>query len=298
MSVPLAHAGGLVFEPLQLIGVSAIALAYVKRERTLAARGRPVPAWRVGCFAAGMLALATALVSPLASLDDELVLAHMAQHLLLGDLATLLIVLGLTGPILQPLLSIRAFDRLRVLTHPLVALPLWVADLYVWHLPALYQATLTSAPLHALQHACFFGFGVLMWMPLVGPLPVPSWFGLPAKLGYVVGVRLFGTILGNVLMWSNAVLYPDYAPGEAAHHISALSDQGIAGVIMMAETGVVTLGLLAWLFLLWAQQDTERQRLLDLADQRGIALDEKRAGRAVAAGQGARLEERLRRGPT
>ena len=73
-------------------------------------------------------------------MGEELLLAHMAQHLLIGDIAALLIVLGLTGPLLQPLLAIKAIDRLRVLTHPLVALPLWAASLYVWHIPALYQA--------------------------------------------------------------------------------------------------------------------------------------------------------------
>ena len=74
--------------------------------------------------------------------------------------------------------------------------------------------------MHALQHACFIGFGVLMWMPLVGPLPQPKWFGIPAKIGYLVGVRFAGIVLGNVLMWSNTVFYPDYAAGEAKWHIS------------------------------------------------------------------------------
>ena len=97
-------------------------------------------------------------------------------------------------------------------------------------------------------------------------------------------------MLGNVLMWSNSVFYPDYAPGEARWHISAVADQSIAGVIMMVEGGLVTLGVLSWLFLEWAKQDTERQRLLDLAEQRGVPLSEgarrpgggRRAGGAAA----------------
>jgi len=96
-------------------------------------------------------------------------------------------------------------------------------------------------------------------------------------------------------MWSNTVFYPDYGPGEADFGISPLTDQGTAGVIMTAEGGLVTLGVLAWLFLKWAQQDTERQRLVELAEERGVPLSEERAERAVAAGTGARLEERLRR---
>jgi cytochrome c oxidase assembly factor CtaG len=135
-----------------------------------------------------------------------------------------------------------------------------------------------------------------MWMPLVGPLPQPRWFGIPAKFGYLIGVRFAGTVLGNVFMWSNDVFYPDYAPGEADWNISPLTDQSIAGVIMTVEGGFVTLGVLAWLFLLWAKQDTERQRLVDLAQSRGIALSSERAERAVRAGTGGRLEERLRQG--
>jgi putative membrane protein len=295
MSLPLAHVGGAVLAPLQLLGLAVIALAYARRARTLAERGRPVPTWRIGCFAAGLALIAGGLASPLAHMGEELLLAHMSQHLLIADLAALLVVLGLTGPLLQPLLAVRAVGWLRALAHPLVALPLWAASLLIWHLPALYQGALTSEPLHALEHLCFVGFGILMWMPLVGPLPVPSWFNLPAKLGYVVAVRLTGAVLGNVLMWSDDVLYPDYGPGEAEFGISPLTDQGVAGVVMTAEGGLVTLGVLCWLFLLWAKQDSERQRLLDLADRAGVELDEARAGRAVAAGEGARLEERLRR---
>lgn len=293
MTPVLGHVGGGTLEPLQLVAVTVAAAAYTFRAQGLAAQGRPVPAWRVACFAAGIALIAAGLISPLAHMGEELLLAHMAQHLLVGDIAALLIVLGLTGPLLQPLLAIKAIDRLRVLTHPLIALPLWALSLYVWHVPALYQEALTNEAVHALQHACFIGFGVLMWMPLVGPLPVPSWFGIGPKIGYIVGVRFAGTILGNVFMWSNSVFYPAYAPGEAEFGISALSDQGTAGVIMTVEGGLVTLGVLAWLFLLWAQQDTERQRLIELAEQRGVTLSEGRAERAVRAGEGGRLRERI-----
>jgi cytochrome c oxidase assembly factor CtaG len=290
----LAHVGAGTLEPLQLIAVAVLAYAYARRSRTLAADGRPVPAWRVACFAGGVILLTAGLVSPLGHMGAELLWAHMAQHLLIGDLAALLIVLGLTGPLLQPLLAIRAIDRLRVLAHPLVALPLWAVSLYVWHIPVLYQGALTSEPIHALEHASFIGLGILMWMPLVGPLPMPRWFGIGAKLLYLLGVRFAGTVLANVFMWSNTVFYPDYAAGEAEFDIAPLSDQGTAGVLMMIEGGLVTLGVGAWLLLKWAQQDTERQELVELAEARGVPLSEGRAERAVSAGQGGRLAERIR----
>jgi putative membrane protein len=292
--IPLAHVGGPVFEPLQVAVLTLIATAYSMRAINLAQGHRAVPTWRLICFASGLALIAIAFVSPLGRLDDELVSAHMGQHLLMGDLGALLIVLGLTGPLLQPLLANHWLGWLRHLAHPLVALPLWAIDLYVWHVPVLYQAATEHSAIHALQHTCFIGFGVLMWMPLVGPLPQPKWFGIPAKIGYLIGVRFTGIVLGNVFMWSNSVFYPDYAGGEAKWHISAVTDQSIAGVIMMVEGGFVTLGVLSWLFLEWAKQDTERQRLLDLADSRGVPLSDARAARAAAAGQGARLEERIK----
>ncbi|MDX6607522.1 MAG: putative rane protein [Solirubrobacterales bacterium] len=290
----LAHVGGPVFEPLQVAVLTLVATAYSLRAINLSQENRPVPSWRLICFASGLALIAIAFVSPLGRIDDELVLAHMGQHLLMGDVGPLLLVLGLTGPLLQPLLANRWLGWLRHLAHPLVALPLWAADLFIWHVPVLYQAATEHSAIHALQHSCFIGFGVLMWMPLLGPLPKPKWFEIPAKIGYLIGVRLIGTVLANVFMWSNSVFYPHYAAGEASWHIAPLTDQSIAGVIMMVEGGFVTLGVLVWLFLQWAQQDTERQRLLDLADSRGVPLSDARAARAAAAGQGARLEERIK----
>src|SRR5262249_57475075 len=114
-------------------------------------------------------------------------------------------------------------------------LAVWALDLFVWHIPVLYQGATDQAAIHALQHSCFIGFGVLMWMPLVGPLPQPKWFGIPAKIGYLIGVRLIGTVLANVFMWSSTVFYPHYAAGEASWSLSPLTDQGIAGVLMMVE---------------------------------------------------------------
>ena len=289
----LAHASSGVFEPLQIAGLFAFGTAYGIRAANLARDGRPVPAWRVVSYFSGIVLIAIAFASPLAHLGGELVLAHMIQHLVIGDIAALLIVLGLTRSVLQPVMAFKAFDRLRVLTLPMIALPLWIANLYIWHIPALYDGTVTSEWLHAFQHASFITFGICMWMPIAGPLPVPTWFGGGAQVGYTLVARLAGAGLGNILMWSGSVIFTGYAAGQAYWNISPVTDQGIAGVIMMAEGGMVTLAVLAWALLRWAQRDTETQRLLELAAERGVALTPERAERAVTAGHGARLEERI-----
>jgi cytochrome c oxidase assembly factor CtaG len=255
--------------------------------------GRALPRWRQVCFGAGLATVALALFSPIGHISEELVLAHMGEHLLIGDVATLLLVLGLTRSLLQPVLAIRAFRWLEALSHPAVALPLWALNLFVWHVPALYQDAYGTAPVHALEHATFIFFGCLMWMPLFGPLPKPQWFGAGWKVAYVVGVRFSGAILGNVLMWSGSILYPVYAEGERYWHISAQADQSTAGALMMVEGTFLALGVLAWVFLDVARQGIEKQRLLDLAWERGVELDPARAQRAVAAGQSERLERQL-----
>lgn len=290
--VLFAHVAG-TFAPVEVFPITIGGVAYWARVRSLAWDGRSVPLWRQVCFGSGLALIAIALFSPIGHIAEELVIAHMAEHLLIGDIASLLLVLGLTKSILQPLLAIRALNRLQVLTHPLVAFPLWIANFYLWHIPALYDAAYGTAPLHAIEHTCFLFFGCLMWMPIFGPLPKPQWFTAAWKVGYVIAVRFSGAVLANVLMWSGTVLYPVYGRGERFWGISPVADQSTAGVIMMIEGTFLALGLLAWVFFEVAREGTEKQRLLDLAHDRGVALDERRAQRAVAAGHGALLEERI-----
>ncbi|HWF31941.1 MAG TPA: cytochrome c oxidase assembly protein [Solirubrobacteraceae bacterium] len=277
---------------LQLGPLALVAILYARRVRTLAGSGHPVAGWRQASFYAGFVTIAAALTS-LGSASQDLLYMHMVEHLLLGDIAALLIVLGLTGPLLAPILKIKLFDRLRALSHPAIAFPLWAIDLYVWHAPALYQAALRHSGIHAIEHAMFLAFGVNMWMCLVGPLPTPGWFGNLGRLGYIVAVRLAGTVLGNIFLWSGTVFYPFYGPGDAIHHISPLADQNIAGAIMMVEESFLTLGLFCWLFLRAAKEGEERQNLLDYAQLHGLELSDERAARAVAAGRGGELRRRL-----
>jgi cytochrome c oxidase assembly factor CtaG len=267
---------------------------YHLRTRTLAASGRPVPGWRKACFAAGLIMLAAALSPPVDELADELLFAHMIEHLLIGDIAALLLVLGFTGPVLAPLLRNRAIGWMRAFTHPVVALVCWAANFYVWHIPALYQAALRHDVLHAIEHATFLGFGIAVWMALLGPLPKPQWFSNAARLVYIIAVRLIGSVLGNVLVFGGGVFYPYYRAGDAKWHISPLGDQITAGALMMVEESLLTIALFCWLFLKVARENEEKQRLLDYAQQHEIELDEQRAGRAVAAGRAAELWERLR----
>ncbi len=273
-------------------------LLYRRRMATLAAEGRPVAPWRVASFVCGVVMVAAVQVGPLDGLADTLLVAHMIQHIVIGDLASLLIVLGLTGPVLAPLMHTKASRAMRRLSHPLVALTLWAIDLYAWHLPLFYQLAIEHDLVHALEHACLLWFGCLLWLALVGPLPKPSWFLGWWSLGYVILVRFVGAVLANALIWAQTVFYPVYRASDAARGLSPLSDQNLAGGVMMVEQVLLTTALLVWLLARLLRQDEDRQGLLDLAASRGLQLDEERAARAARAGATARMRERLQSGPT
>jgi putative membrane protein len=282
----------VALEPLQLLPATIAGVLYALRVHGLAGTPRAVPGWRRICFNAG-LAVIVLTLTLLGDLGDELFSVHMAEHLLMADVGALLLVLGLTGPVLAPVLRLPLVGRLRVLAHPVPALALWMLNLLVWHLPGPHEAAVRSEALHALQHATFIAAGANAWLALLGPLPKPAWFGNGAKIGYIVAVRLIQSVLANALLWSSGVLYPRYAAGQAEWGISAANDQSAAGAIMMIEGSIVTIGLFCWLFLRAARESEERQELLDLAGARGVELSERRAGRAVAAGRGDELRRRL-----
>ena len=291
-----AHVGSGGLAPLELLPATVSGILYALRAQRLRGTTRAVPTWRQGCFYAGLLVIVTALASPIGHVAGELFLAHMTEHLLISDVGALLLVLGVTGPVLAPLLRVGLLGPLRVLSHPIVALVLWALNLFAWHVPVLHEAAVRHGAIHALQHAGFVGCAFGVWMALLGPLPTPSWFGNAAKAGYVVAVRLVGAVLANVFLFGGHTFYAVYAPGEASWGLSAGADQSTAGAIMMVWESILTLGLFCWLFLRTAREGEEREELLELAGAHGVALTPERAARAVGAGRGAELRRRIEQG--
>lgn len=289
--IPIAHAGsvgesvGWNIDPVLIAAALVVAGAYARRAAILRAAGRGIPPWRQLSFHAGLAVLVAALVSPLDSLGEtRLFYAHMAQHLTIGEVAPLLVLLGLNGPMLRPVLALAPARRLRWLLNPLVALPLWVLNLYGWHLPALYELALRDEFVHAVEHLSFFAAGLLMWGALIEPLPGPAWFGSGAKAGYVLAVRALGcAILANILIWSGTPFYPAYRAGEAAWGIEPLLDQQIGGAIMLVWGAAITIVLFSWVFLRWLREAELRQSLLDAGGEERVATRAARYGRRAPA---------------
>jgi putative membrane protein len=225
--------------PLPALPVVAGAIAYGMRAPTFRARGRPVSRYRQAWFWAGIAVLLGALALP----EDQFSW-HMLQHLLLGDIGPLFVVLGLSRAMLRPLLAVPGVAPLRVLAHPLIALPLWGVTFVGWHLNGPYDAALDNSLLHAAEHVSFFVTGAAMWAAVVEPLPGLAWFGTGAKAVYVLVVRAIGMAIANVFIWSE--------PGKRT-----------GGLIMFTEGGIVTLVVFAWLFLRWWREAELRQQLIE-----------------------------------
>jgi putative membrane protein len=239
---------GWQFDPLEICALALAGALHWRRARTLAHRGRPVPKLRLASFAAGLL--------------------------------TVLLVLGLDGRLLRPLLRVRLVHRLRVLAHPLVALPLWAANFVVWHLPALFDVALRDDGIHALQHTLFVALGMLMWAALVEPLPGPAWFTAPWKIPYVLAMWLVMLVLSQVFIWSSHVYYAPYAHDATLWGLSHLADQKAGGGVMLVESAFTMLPALVWVLLQVLRESEARQRLVDAGVAPAAAARAARYGRA------------------
>jgi cytochrome c oxidase assembly factor CtaG len=231
----------------RLVPIALAGVLYARRARTLARKRRGVARSRQACFYAGLLTALAAIVG----LDHAASVSlywRVVQLLLIGDVATLLIVLGLSAPLLAPLMRMRAMDRVRVLASPPLAFALWTANLYLWLLSPLYPAALEYAGIETLEQFCFVVFGVNMWICLLGPLPMPRWFGNGSRLLYVLALRIGAVVLANLFLWSGRVFSSQFAHSDIARHVSPLVDQNVAGAIMLVESALATLGLFFWLY--------------------------------------------------
>jgi cytochrome c oxidase assembly factor CtaG len=231
-------------EPELLLPFLLSAGIYVAGSRRLAAT------WHKGAFWMGWGTLALALLSPIHALGESLFSAHMAQHeilmlasapLLVSSKPVAALLLGLPHRVRAPLLQCSrsplwtgVWSRLSAPT------PAWIlhaAALWGWHAPALFQATLSSDGIHALQHTSFLTTALLFWWSLLHRSPGRSGHG--AAVLYLFTTALHSGVLGAFLTFSPAVLYPAYVPRTGAFGLTALEDQQLGGLIMWIPAGIL-----------------------------------------------------------
>jgi putative membrane protein len=209
-------------------------------------------------FTLGVAVGTLAIVSPLDELSDRLLAAHMSQHLLLGDVVPLLLVLGVRGPmtvfLLPRALLVRLAHKRRVvalvaqLLRPRVAFAAWFCSSLAWHLPAAYDLAVAHPAVHALEHVTFVFAGVLVWAQIIDPMRRGQ-LSEGARAAFAAAVLVAGMGLGEVLVVLHPI-YPHYVHvSDRPFDWTAAQDQARAGFVMMAEQ-LATLGVAAAL-LLW-----------------------------------------------
>jgi cytochrome c oxidase assembly factor CtaG len=257
------------FDPGALILVATAEGLYLRALRVLEGRGVAVPGRQVFIWHIGIALWVIGFLSPVHTLGEDLLSAHMAQHLLIADLAAPLLLAGARNPVLAFLLPRPALVTLartrwlrhgtRVLRRPMVAVPVYVLVLYGWHFSLFFDAAVRYPLVHGLQHMCFVTAGVLVWWSALDPkrrrLRGELW-----KVPYLIGARMAGMFLGMSFVLIRVPVYTGvYGAGDRGHGLSALGDQQLAGAMMVTVDILIMVFALCFFFYRAAQEDAERE---------------------------------------
>jgi putative membrane protein len=260
------------WEPWIIAALIASAVLYsrgILQLRRASGSSGSLPGWQITSFAVGWLTLVLALLSPLHKLGAALFSAHMTQHELLMLIAAPLLVMG--HPLIAFVWALPQRWRPRLgrlvkskwisspwqgISAPLAVWLIHGSTLWMWHIPVLYQATLNTELVHALQHATFLITALLFWFTLI--------HGRYGRMGYGVAVLYVFTtavhtsILGALLTFAQNLWYPIYETRTAPWGLSPIEDQQLGGVIMWIPAGVVFIVIGLALFAAWLGESERR----------------------------------------
>ena len=246
------------WNPEALVVVPLLTVAYL-----LALRRFPATWWRIVCFATAMLLLLAVSTTPLETIAmDYLLVVHLLQNVVLAEWAPLLVVLGL-APALAATMA--RPPLVRALTHPAVALPLWLANYMLWHLPWLYDTALENPhTLIHLEHALYFTTGVAMWWSVVQD--EPHRLGAGVRAGVVFAAFILGSPIGLVIALVPDAIYDFYVDApERLWGLTVLEDQQLAGILMAVEQAAVFFAVFAFFFLRFLAEEERREDVDDRA---------------------------------
>ncbi len=252
-------------EPGVLAVVALGAAAYVPRWLRVRRENGPraAPAWRLACYCAGLLAVLAALVSPIDALADQALFMHMGQHVLLLDIAPILCILGLTKAILRPITRrLTTIERQAgVLAHPAFAVFLYVSTIWLWHIPAAYDAALRHYPLHVAEHVSFAVAGSLYWWHLLSPIRSRMRLRGMGPIVYMASTKVLVGAMGMGLAFGGHAIYSYYVHRPQIWGLTPGTDQSVAGLVMAVEQSIVMGVALAVLFVrMLVESEREQQR--------------------------------------
>ncbi len=245
---------GWRLDPVVIAVVVGLALAYLRGVGVLARRGRRWPRGRTFAFVTGLTVVAVATGSALERYDDVLFTAHAIQHLLLGMVAPLILVLGAPvtlalqaapRPARTRLLHLLHSAPVKLLTHPLVVWALFSSTLVALYFSPLFELSLRHAWVHAAVHLHFLAAGVLFFWVAVGTDPLPWRLSYPARALFAFTAIPFHAVVGLALVTSDTLVGAGfYGTVARSWGPSPLADQRAAGGILWAGgdlIGVVAL---------------------------------------------------------
>ncbi len=252
--------------PVESVGIALVAIFVLRRA---------APGWHRISGIAGIAILVLAVCSPVAGMaHDGLLEVYMVQHTLISGFGALLLVVALPR-------ATRQLEGIgRLVAHPFVGFPAWVASTAFWLTPSIHDQVLDTNALWIAQQLSFFIFGVLMWCPVLERFSLaPEWFRTGAKCGYMTGVWFVGLIVANIYWFSGTPLYPGHAALDASWGIGAMEDQANAGTVMMFTHCVLSFGMIAILFWAWAREKGLEQRLFEAGLDPAVIHEAIRSGR-------------------
>jgi putative membrane protein len=193
--------------------------------------------------------------------DAYLFSAHMVQHLVLALVVAPLLLMGVTGEMLRPALSVPGVAPVaRWLTKPTHCFAIFNVVLAAWHLPPLYNYALSHHPVHILQHLMFLAAAVIMWWPVLSPLPELPRLSYPGQMLYLFLMSIPMAIVAVYISYADSVLYPLYASAPRFWGITPMSDQMIGGLIMWIPGGLFFYSIISVVFFRWQQRDGVESR--------------------------------------
>jgi len=272
-------------DPGPILLIAVLAWLYLPRWRRVRRDNGPqaAPVWRLAMYVLGLVNLMIALISPIDALAVQAFAFHMTQHVLLLDIVPICLILGLTKVILRPATRrLQALERaVGPLGHPAFAVVLYVAAMWLWHIPAAYDAALNDPTVHVLEHITFLSVGLLYWWHLLSPIRSRFRTGIMGPIVYMLATKLGVGLLGIGLTFAPDPIYPYYEHRAGILGMSPGDDQQIGGELMTFEQMVVMGIALAYLLVRALEQSEREQerrdRLEDLEDERRAA-----AGRSAS----------------
>jgi putative membrane protein len=280
----LLHAGArlsptsFTVHPSTVIGIIGLAALYEyaarKAERSEApgvASAGPRPSQRVSYYA-GLVTMFLSLNGWLHDLSDTyLFSAHMVQHLLLALVVAPLMIMGTTGAMLRPLLARPGIGPLaRWVTNPMRCFAIFNVVVAGWHLPPMYNYALAHHPVHIVQHLMFLAASVLMWWPVLSPLPELPRLSYPGQMLYLFLMSIPMAIVSVYIAYADTLLYPSYATAPRVWGITPMNDQLIGGLIMWIPGGLYFYAIISIVFFRWQQRDGVETRAGAQVDWRPV----------------------------